>query len=64
MKCRHKFKPRYNERTNTQASKVPSKDFGYYNGDLRELLVVREYVCDICIKCGVMIQPIRKVECT
>lgn len=47
---KHKFKPRYTEKS---TGLYPTK-IGYVSdiGEIRKLMIHKEYVCDICEWCG------------
>ena len=47
--CKHKFKPRYDE-VETLINITHTKNIS--GEDLRNLLIKKVYVKDICIKCG------------
>jgi hypothetical protein len=50
IKCRHKFRPRYDTR-------FPEREF-HINASTGDIDDLKEeiYVCDICIKCGKVIK--------
>ena len=54
-KCRHKFQARYDETENNTVSKLSAQTIYMHGSDLRDLVIVRRYVRDICVKCGKVI---------
>jgi|WetSurMetagenome_2_1015567.scaffolds.fasta_scaffold08132_13 hypothetical protein len=50
--CEHRFEPRYEEVDRPSHGKI------YYNylSELRQFCTLKKYVCDICIKCGMIIK--------
>ena len=45
----HKFKPRYDEEPNVYKF---ANVKGIFPNDMRELMIIRKYVKDVCVRCG------------
>ena len=57
--CKHKFKPRYNEKwSNPLKDMLCSPNLSKIRGsaDTEPYLQEKIYVCDVCIKCGMIVK--------
>ena len=53
----HKFEPRYDEKP--RSAEMEIKGFLGSN-DLREMIIVRTYIQDVCVRCGKIIEREKK----
>jgi len=49
----HKFEPRYDEEPNPYRFTSVK---GIFSEDMRELMIIRKYVKDVCVRCGKTIE--------
>ena len=62
-KCKHKFRHRYNEIYTTGLEQLTKNDMGTIEGGYaltESYLQQKIYIHDICIKCGLVIEPNEK----